>query len=214
MKKEILITIPEDWSSITLKKYLELQNDLKNYGDDEEAVNVVLLHHLCDLDIKYISQLSVEAYEQIIESLSKFINRTDYELQKFITIGGVEYGFEPNLSNMSYGAYIDITKYDNITIDENWAKIMSILYRPVVNKSMGNYETKNYDGNIDDKKFLDVAMDIHFGTLFFFYNLLGDLVKNIQKSLKELELPPNIKSILERNGKVIPQLLNLQTAIY
>lgn len=210
MKKEISLTIPSDWSSISLEKYLELQRDLKNYGDDEEATNAVLLHHLCGLDVQYVNQLPMDTYEMLKEELTKFINNTDYELQRFVTIDGVEYGFEPNLSRMSYGAYLDITKFDTITIDENWPKIMSILYRPVVNKVMGNYETKNYEGVIDEKKFLKLGMDFHYGALFFFYNLLGDLLKGIQKSLKGVELPPNIKSILAVSGEVTHRLLNLQ----
>lgn len=37
MVKEITLTIPTDWSGVSLKKYLTLQNDLKNYADDEET---------------------------------------------------------------------------------------------------------------------------------------------------------------------------------
>lgn len=213
MKKEITLTIPSDWSSISLEKYLELQKDLKNYSDDEEATNAVLLHHLCGLDVKYVNQLPVDTYETLKEELTTLINKTDYELQRFVTIDGVEYGFEPNLSNISYGAYLDITKFDTVTIDENWPKIISILYRPVVNKVMGNYETKNYDGKIDDKKFIKLGMDFHYGALFFFYNILADLVSDIPKSLKEVDLPPNIKLILEKSGEVTHRLLNLQTMI-
>jgi hypothetical protein len=130
-----------------------------------------------------------------------------------VTIDGVEYGFEPNLSQMQYGAYLDITRNDTITIDENWAKIMSILYRPVVRKKGEMYEIERYDGKIDAEKWLDVGMDIHFGTLFFFLYLSLDLARGIAKSTKVEGLPQNMQLILERSGEVIHQLLNSQTAI-
>lgn len=210
MKKIIEFSIPSDWSGITLEKYLQMQNELKNYADDEEATNAILLHHLCGLDIQYVNQLPIESYETIKEEILNLLNNTNTELQRFITIDGIEYGFEPNLSKMSYGAYLDITKYDTITIDENWPYIMSILYRPVTDKRMGRYDIKNYDGELNKDKFKKVSMDVHFGALFFFYNLLGDLLKGTLNSMKEVELPPNIKSILEKSGEITHRLLNLQ----
>lgn len=213
MKKEITITIPSDWSSISLKKYLQMQNELKNYSDDEEATTAIMLHHLCGLDVEYVNQIPMEVYETIKEDLGVFLNKSDYPLQQFVTIDGVEYGFEPNLSKMSYGAYLDITKYETITIDENWPIIMSILYRPITDKSFGKYDTKNYDGNFDKNKFLELGMDFHFGALFFFYNLLGDLLNDTLNSMKVPELPHNIKLILEKSGEITHRLLNLQTTI-
>ena len=106
---------------------------------------------------------------------------------------------------MSYGAYAVITQYEQITIDKNWAKIMSILYRPVTKKLMGTYEIETYSGKIDSDKFMNTTMDVNFGTLFFFINLLKGLQKSILKSLKEEELPLPIKSILERSGRLILQ---------
>ena len=213
MKQQIEITIPSDWSSISLEKYLQLQNELKNYADDEEATTAITLHHLCGLDIKYVNQLPYEVYEEIKDDLTSFVNKTDYPLQRFVTIDGVEYGFEPNLSKMSYGAYLDISKYDTITIDENWPVIMSILYRPVINRQFDSYDTKAYDGNFDKKIFLKLGMDFHFGALNFFFYLLTDLLKGTLNSLKVEAFPPNIRSILEKSGEITHRLLNFPTTI-
>ena len=210
MKKTIKITVPNDWAEVTLQKYLDLQRDLKNYADDEEATTAVLLHHLCNIEVEYVNQLPIDMYDILRSDISKFLNDTEYQLKRFITIDGIEYGFEPNLSKMSYGAYLDITKFDTLTIDENWAKIMSILYRPIDKKMGENYSIQAYEGNLDEKKFLNVTMDVHFGALNFFFSLLGDLLKGTLNSLKVEELPPNIKSILEKSGEITQRLLNLQ----
>ena len=211
MVKEITLTIPTDWSGVSLKKYLTLQTDMKNYGDDEEAQTALMLSHLCGLNAEYIKSLSIEDYNTVRMTLEGFITNTEYPLQKIININGKEYGFEPNLSQMSYGAYVDISKFGQLTIDDNWPKIMSILYRPITDKKGDMYSIEAYKGEIDDKLFLQVPMDIQFGTLFFFVNLLTDLLNGTLKYLKVEGMPPNIKSILEKSGEITKRLLNLQT---
>ena len=211
MIKEIELSVPQDWTTITLKKYLRLQSDLKNYEDDEEAMIALMLSHLCGLDAEYIHSIPTNTYNEIKGLLTKFISNTEHPLQQIIKINGIEYGFEPNLSEIAYGAYLDISKFGQMTIDENWSAIMSILYRPIVEKKGDMYSIKPYDGKIDKKLFMNVTMDIHFGTLFFFVHLSTDLLSAILKSLKVEEMPPNIRLILERSGEITKRLLNLQT---
>lgn len=208
--KEINISVPTEWGDVKLKKWLELQKELINYEGDEEAITALMLFHLCGLQPEYVSGMPIDTYMEIRTDLANFINKTELDLQKFIKIDGVEYGFEPNLSNMAYGAFADITKYNTIQIDSNWANIMSILYRPVVEKKGDMYSIKPYTGELNPKLFLELGMDIHFGALFFFRNLSMDLLSYILKSTMETELPPNIKSILGKSGERIQQLLNLQ----
>jgi len=215
MKQKLTITVPKNWSAVTLEKYLTFREELENYKDDKEAMDAIVFYHLCGIDAQYINKIDTETFGKIKADLASFMGDTAYDLQKFITIDGVEYGFEPNLSQMSYGAYVDITKYDTITIDRNWSKILSILYRPVTKKVGKLYEIEPYEGEVDDKKFMGTPMDFNFGALFFFIGLLSELLKSIQNSLRDqMEISPNIKSILEKNGKVIHQSLNSLKVIF
>jgi hypothetical protein len=214
MKQEIKIEVPTKWSAVTLKKYLALRKDLETYAGEEEAITACLFHHLCDFPLEYIQQLNIDTYIAIRQDLINFFNNIDLPLQKFITINGVEYGFEPDLSRMAYGAYVDISKYETFEINEKWAEIMSILYRPLIKKTGKLYDIKAYDGNIDGEPFMNVSMDIHFGTLFFLKTLLKDLLKDTQKSLTGLTgLPQNIKSVLEKNGNLTQALSNSHKTI-
>jgi hypothetical protein len=208
MIKEIELKVPTSYEDISLQRWLALQNDLKNYSDDDNAVTAAMFMHLCGLEPTYLKNISIDDYALIKSELESFISNTDLPLQRIITIDGKEYGFEPNLSKMSYGAYADITSYKELTIDENWAKIMDILYRPIVRKKGEMYSIEPYKGEINPDKWLSVGMHIHFGALFFFVNLLMDLLKGILKSTMVMELPHNIKSILERSGQLIPHSLN------
>ena len=213
MKKTIQITMPETWADITLKQYLALQYDLEAYKDDDEAIMSFMMIHLCGLSVEDISGLSRTSYNQLKESILSFVNNTQHELARYITIDKIEYGFEPNLSNMSYGAYCDMTRYDTIAIDKNWPKIMNILYRPVDKKGMGEtYSIEKYITNTNWDKWLDVSMDKHFGCFFLFVNISMDLLNATLNSLTTTTaVPHNLKPILERSGKVIQQSLNLQT---
>ena len=213
MQKEINIKVPTSYADITLKSYLALQKEMENYKDDEEAVTAVMLYHLCGLDPLYLKGIAVEDYTLIKTELGAFIGNVELDLQKIIEIDGVEYGFEPNLSNMSYGAYSDITKYQQIQIDDNWANIMSILYRPVTKKVKDMYTIEAYSGELNGEKFLNVGMDVHFGTLFFLLNLSTDLLKDILNSSMEMEVHPSIKQILQRNGQLTQLLTNWPKAI-
>jgi len=213
MIKEIEIKIPTSYADISLKKWLALQKDIKSYQDNDEAVGAVMIYHLCGLDANYLKGLPIEAYNTIRDELNGFINNVQLPLQRIITIDGIEYGFEPNLSKMAYGAYADISKFQTIEIDDNWAKIMNILYRPIEKKKGDMYSIKQYAGESDYEKFLNVGMDVHFGTLFFLLNLQIDLLNFTLNFLKVEELPHNTKQILARSGELMQPLLNWQKGI-
>jgi hypothetical protein len=210
MKQTIKVLALTEWKDVTLKKYLEMMADIEAYKEDEEAVTALMLHHLAGIPYEELTNVSAESYNILKQKISKFLKPEDMPLEKFVTINGKEYGFEPNLSKMTYGAYADISQYDTIGIDKNWAKIMSILYRPVSKKEKhGLYQIEKYTGVIDEKVWLDVTMDIHFGTLFFFLNLQMDLMKDTLNSLTEKEFHPNINTILEESGEAIQRYSNL-----
>ena len=213
MIKEIRIRIPQGWEDITLKQYLALQKELNNYEGEDEAQTAIMVQYLTGLDPAYIGGLSVEDYDNIKDTLNNFMGNTSLPLQMIVNVDGKEYGFVPNLSEIEYGAYLDITRYDTITIDDNWSKIMDILYRPITKKIGKSYEIAPYNGKIDGSKWLSVGMDVHFGTLFFFILLSVDLLNDTLNSLKKEEWGQNINSILEKSGKVTKHLLRLPTEI-
>jgi hypothetical protein len=221
MRKEVKITVPTDWSAVSLRKYLQLQDDMENYKDDKDAQNAFLLFHLCDLTPEVITQLDVETISNIKQDLEKFLNKQDYELVRIVKIGDIEYGFEPNLSEMAYGAYLDLSKYETLNIDKNWSTVMSILYREVTKKKGSLYEIKPYTGitKQQQERWMDVSMDVHFSTFFFFNRIYKDLLNAILKSLKEGVLTgetqhPHIQQILHESGEAIKALQSLQERTY
>lgn len=213
MKKEIKITVPNDYSAVSLKKYLRIQKDLEDYKDDEQAQDAFLLFNLCGITPEVARALDNDTVTSIKKDLNKLLNKQDYELTKIIEIDGVEYGFEPNLSEMAYGAYLDLSKNESVTIDKDWGKTLSILYRKVTRKQGALYEIEPYNSKkiLEPSKWLDVNMDFHFGTFFFFTRTYKDLLNATLKSLtdqalKQETLSPHIKQLLVKSGEVINQL--------
>ena len=215
MSKQIEIKVPNDFSAINLKQYVNLQRDLEANEGDTVAQDAYLVFNLTGLTPDMTKELDSDIISNIKKDLTKLLGKTDYDLQRTIKIGDVEYGFEPNLSAMPYGAYLDISKFENIQLNEDWPSILSILYRPIKKKRGALYDIQKYKGTEpwDDDKWWEVGMDFHFGCFFFFIRLYKDLVKGILNSLKEGEMSPNIKSILAESGEVIQQLSNLQKEI-
>jgi hypothetical protein len=214
MKKELEIKVPTDWSAISLKRYLTLQRDLDVYGNEEVGYIATLLHHLCGVSPTIIPKLPNDILNNIKLDLSGFMGKTELPLQRIIVVDGVEYGFEPNLSKMEYGAYLDITKWDTITINENWSKVMNVLYRPIKSKTFALYEIETYNAEDRTKMWENVGMDVHFGALFFFVRLLTALPQDILNYLMTMEeLPQSMKSDLEKNGKLIKALSDYPTMI-
>jgi hypothetical protein len=203
---QVELKVPNSWETISLKRYLAYLKEIENYKDDEEAVTALTLLHFCGLQPEWLAGIAIADLNLLKAKLSLFIGNQEHELQRKIFIDGQAYGFEPNLSTMAYGAYLDITKYDTFSIDDNWAKVMSILYRPITTEKEGMYLTKPYDGTDNSEKFLELGMDIHFGALFFFINLSMDLLKDTLNYSMEMDMPLNIKQILERNGELTQHL--------
>lgn len=214
MKQELDIIVPTSWKDLDLYTYLRFQRDSKNFEDNVDAQINFMIYHFCNLDFDTIQGLSVESHNSIREKFNKFEVPDTLPLQRFVTINGIEYGFEPNLSKMAYGAYADISSYQELTIDKNWGKIMNILYRPVTMKKGELYTIEPYKGKDDWDKWLGVSMDVHWGALFFFVHLHRDLVNATLNFSKEMELPPNIKSTLLKSGKIIQRFLNSQEGMY
>ena len=209
-KINLEIKVPLDWSAVTLRKYLELTKDMETYKETPEAIDAALFYHLCDVRPEHINKLDISIYTDILDKLYKLMSIKDADIKRKITIKGKKYGFEPNLSKMEYGAYLDLMKYKEVKIDENWAEMVSILYRPIKSEIGSLYEIETYNGKLDKENFLDVTMDVHFGAMFFFLHILTELRKDTLNSSKKelLSKVQDLDTISTKNGLAIRQFIN------
>jgi hypothetical protein len=88
----------------------------------------------------------------IFERLSKL--QVKGKLKKVFEIDEVEYGFLPDLDEITLGEWADTEQYIKDGLEKNIHKIMSILFRPVTNKEGKMYSVQAYkDGRERAEKF-------------------------------------------------------------
>lgn len=214
MKQTIEVSVPQEWSDVKLKTYVKFMKSIEDSQDDEKFLVNMALRFLCNLDAKTIAGIGKKGHEQIAKEVSKLLAKQEKQpLVKSFTIDGIEYAIDPDIENMSYGAYLDLTSYGQ-DVWENMGEICAILYRPVESKVGEHYSIKPYKGTTDElvKKFNDfLTMDIAHGIVFFFLNLERDLVSSSLDSLLEKLITDETLVQQEHSkvsGKAIAQLLS------
>ena len=92
-------------------------------------------------------------------------------------IDGIDYGFHPDLSEITLGEYADIESFIKEGLEKNMPEIMAILFRPVLEKKDNAYTIEAYDGDIimRTEAMKKMSASQVQGALFFFSNLGKEL---------------------------------------
>ena len=180
--KEIKLSIPSEWSDITIQKYQRYVEIQEGKGTDQnKAIRVISL--FCNVKKSIIRKMSYVDMIEIIGIIKKLID-TEPDKTKFrkqFTFGKDEYGFIPNLSKLTTGEYIDLEEYCKEPI-KNLHIIMSILYRKIAFRRFGRYSIESYDPDeFKEDLFKKCPMDIALGSLGFFLTL-GEQLANSSHS--------------------------------
>jgi hypothetical protein len=108
------------------------------------------------------------------------------KLYNVFTHNGVEYGLENDWSKLAWGAWMDMEVFSSEKIEENIHLIMSILYRPIVEKKYGKYKISPYKADeIEDRayEFRQLPIKYWFGASSFFFLTATLYTNNIKSSL-------------------------------
>ena len=176
------IKIPSSLKEITLrqyKSYLKLQETVK----EERFLNAKMIEIFCKLKLKDVMLLKLKDSNEILGLLSSLFESKPTLVSKF-KLNGLEYGFQPQLDDMTLGEYIDLDTY--IGDWENMEKAMNVLYRPVIVKLKEKYSIEEYNTETSDQ-LLDMPMDAAMSSIFFLWNLGLELSKTMTSSLAEEE---------------------------
>lgn len=178
----IKITIPTSLKDITLgqyKRFLKLEDSI----EDERFLNAKMIEIFCGIELDKVMLLQVRDSQEIVKILSQLFDEKPTLVKRF-KLNGVEYGFHPQLDDLTLGEYIDLDTY--IGDWENMEKAMNVLYRPVIVKLKDKYTIDEYVVQNDDL-LLDMPMDAVMSSIFFLWNLGLDLAKTMTNSLEEGE---------------------------
>ena len=133
-----------------------------------------------------ISNVNVDDFNMMFAQVSKALE-TESTFQDRFTLDGIEYGFVPNLDEITIGEYIDLSNYGNSL--ETINKVMAVLFRPVIKTdAFGNYEIAPYDGTKNRAEIMKQApMNIVSGMLVFFCSLSRELEAHTLRSILAME---------------------------
>ena len=197
----INIEIPTKLSDITLGQYKRFLN-IQKQTEESHFLNAKAIEIFCDIELKNVMRLKMADFDKITNKINLLFEQKPTLIQRF-KIDSVEYGFHPQLDELTLGEYIDVDTY--IADWENMEKTMNVLYRPIENKLKDRYSIKEY--NVDTSaNLLAMPMDAVLSSIFFLWNLGIDLSKTIL-NYSELGVEMNLthQQILAENGDGISQ---------
>ena len=197
----INIEIPTKLSDITLGQYKRFLN-IQKQTEESHFLNAKAIEIFCDIELKNVMRLKMADFDKITNKINSLFEQKPKLVQRF-KIDSVEYGFHPQLDELTLGEYIDVDTF--IADWENMEKTMNVLYRPIENKLKDRYSIKEYNVDTSDN-LLAMPMDAVLSSIFFLWNLGIDLSKTIL-NYSELGVETNLmhQQILAENGDGISQ---------
>lgn len=167
---EIEVKVPENLSEITLgqyQKYLKIQE-----GDnDEMMIAQKMIEIFCNVELKHVTKMRWKDVQEITLTLSNMFDE-DSKFTKMFTLDQVQYGFIPNLDEITFGEFVDLDTY--LQDWQQMDKAMSVLFRPVDINVRGRYNIKEYDGTMNEH-LKDMPLSVALGAVFFLLNLGKEL---------------------------------------
>ena len=199
------ITVPTDLSEITLRQYKHFLKIQKGV-DDEGFLNAKIIEIFCNMQLDEVMRLKFNDTELIVNTLTEMFEQKPNLVSKF-KLNKKEYGFHPQLDDLTLGEYIDLDTF--IGDWENIEKAMAVLYRPVVNKLKDKYIIEEYKVG-KDQEMLDMPMDAVLSSIFFLWNLGLDLSKAMMNYLDKEQTEALTQYLTSQpNGDGITQFTDL-----
>tara|TARA_R100000734_G_C3312812_1_gene103947 strand:+ start:137 stop:778 length:642 start_codon:yes stop_codon:yes gene_type:complete len=172
------------WSDVTLEKWLQLIA-LEGLSPSQEAIESI--YALSNIPKKIIRQLSISDVARVMQQIKNIEKQTKTNFKHIVKIDGVEYGFHPNLEDITLGEWADIETFVQKGINKSLPEIMAILYREITEKEQNIYTIKAYNGNINIRaeKFKKMKAEQVQGAMVFFWTFVSVLSTTLLSYLNE-----------------------------
>lgn len=191
---KIELTIPTTLNDIKLAQYQKFLSIAKD-NEESEFLQQKMVQLFCGIDLKDVAQIRYKDVAEITANINNLFTKENIFIQRF-KMGGVEFGFIPNLDEMSTGEYMDLDTY--ITDWDTMHNAMAVLYRPITNKLGNKYQIEEYKGSVTYADVMRHApLDVVLGAMVFFYTLGNDLLKS---TINYLEGNQELQNILTKHN--------------
>jgi len=191
---KLQITIPTSLKDITLEQYQRFVSIAQN-NKDGEFLQQKMIEIFCGVPLNLVPNIPLKDFNDIINLLNNMFSE-QHKLQTIFKLGNTNFGFIPNLDEISLGEFTDLDSY--LGNWENMHRAMAVLYRPITEKFKDKYLIEQYNGShtySDVMKHL--SMDIVFGANVFFYNLSNELLIS---TLNYLEQNKEVQHLIDNHN--------------
>ena len=133
------------WEDVTLEKWLQLVNSIEGTKTQEAEATIAALS---TIPKQLVKELPLSDVVVIMSKIAELQQKQNSSLKRIIEIDGIEYGFHPDLSEITLGEFADIETFIKNDIEKHLPELMAVLYRPIKEKKNDVYIIEAYDGNI------------------------------------------------------------------
>ena len=202
---KVNLKIPTSLNELSLSQYQEFA---KLEGQQQTtAIQLKMIEIFCNVPEVVVRNMKATDISEICEILNNMFD-TEHQLITRFDYNGVQYGFIPDLDDMSFGEYMDLDTF--IGDNENIHRAMNVLYRPIKLKKGDRYVIEDYDTNTSEEA-KNFPLDAVLGAIVFFYTLGKDLslvMMNSLDSKNEKALAQHLISLQNTDG-TIPSMESL-----
>ena len=177
---KVNLRIPTSLNEITLAQYQEfakLEADLDKTKDT--AIQLKIVEIFCKVPEVVVRNMKATDIAEICEIINTMFD-TEHQLINRFRLKGIDYGFIPELDDMSFGEYMDLDTF--ISDNDNLHRAVNVLFRPIEHKRGNRYTIKDYNPDTSEIA-KDFPLDAVLGAIVFFYSLGKDLSMVMLNSL-------------------------------
>ena len=177
-------TLIKKWSDVTLEKWIKLIEYEKGSKIKQAQETIT---QLSNIPKQLVNELGINDVALIMSRITELQNKSNTKLVRTITVNGTDYGFHPNLDDITLGEYADLEQFIKLGVEKNMPEIMAILYRPIVERKNKVYTIEAYDGNISIRaeEFKKMSAEQVQNALVFFWGFADELLQTLPSVLME-----------------------------
>lgn len=169
------LQVPTSLNDIPLYQYQKFIKTFENTDDiTEEYAGIKMLEIFCGLKIDEALEVKISDVNKITDKINKALSEKPLLVTRF-KLGNTEFGFVPQLDDLTFGEFVDIE--NNIGDWESMHKAMSVLYRPITERIKGKYQIEKYRGDSWHDAMLNMPSSVAISAINFFFHLENDLLK-------------------------------------
>lgn len=175
------LQIPTNINDITVGEYLKFIEVNKEDADEEFLIHKTI-SIFCDIPMKDVLTIDAKQAQDIALEIYAVLNQKAEFVDKF-ELNGIQYGFIPNLEDLSLGEYIDLETY--LKDQKNLHKVAAVMYRPIIKQYSDLYDIENYSASLKSQNDMkDAPIGIISQAVVFFYNIVNELLRDFPHYLE------------------------------